>query len=178
MWAEDLRAGDHLVSKAKLGALKGRFEVVKVDDGTVLMRKCITSWMKGQPKPFSYGEVEGNFHKPQLDTTARFGERALILVRTAYDDGRITCVPWVEGTECPFDGGDGVSFEFLGMVDTRATSLGEPDLWAHKEELVAGTYRFLGEYPEPNINARASNPDIGDEEPRRRRGGRSRRSRR
>lgn len=162
MWAEDLRVGDQLVSKAKSGVLKGRFELASISTDSVRMCKVGPLKLRGREKAFSYQEVEETFLMPKLDLELRFGQRALLLIRTAYDDGRISLMPWIEGKECPFDGGDGVTFEFLGMVDARAGSLDEPDLWAHKEELVAGTFRFMGEYPDPPSTTRATNPDIDD----------------
>lgn len=165
MWSEDLRVGDSVVNKAMTGAAAGRYEVDSIKGSTLFLRKFLTSWVKGKPQPFSYREVEMGFHMPKLERPApRFGERAFLLVHTVYDDGAATVVPWVEGRECPFDGGDGVTFELLGMVDARAASLEEPELWAHKEELIQGTYRFFGEASEPSVIARATNPDIDTEE--------------
>ncbi len=178
MWVEDLKVGDQVVSVAKFGAAKGQYEVQELGHRSVLLRKCVAPGVRGRPTPFSYDEIEELFEMPDLDTRFRFGQRALLLVRTVYDDGRVSLVPWVEGAECPFDGGDGTTFEFLGMVDSRANSLELPDLWAHKEELVAGTYRFFGEYTDPNVGGRATNPDVVEEaEKRLRRGPTTRRRR-
>ncbi len=179
-WARDLRRTDVIWSRAATGAAKGRYEVVDVREGYGLwLRKISNTCLV--PQIFTYDEVEEKFHPLPLgvEESRRFGEKSFVMVRVHYDDGRVVQMPWVEGGRLELEGFEGVSFEHLGFVDARASVLPVEELWVHQHDLVEDSYRFMGDYLEPAIGSRPTNPDIDDEEdplPRRRRGrGRSRR---
>lgn len=182
-WSRDLRSEDFLWSKASSGAAKGRYEVLDVTRSRVRLRKVDTRIPRA-PHWYSHEEVQSQFHPPPLpeegvQETRRFGERAFMMVTVHYDDGRRLQMPWVEGGVLELEGFEGATFEHLGFVDARASSLPPEELWVHQHDLVNDTYRFLGEYQEPNVVGRPTYPDIDDEEPHRpSRRGRGRRRRR
>jgi len=99
----------------------------------------------GKPVPYSHSEVEDEFLPPQVDNPHhQYGTRAMLLVQVVSDDGSVSEQPWVEGAECPLDSFEGATFEYLGQVDSRAAGLPPEELWAHRDELVSGKYRFMG----------------------------------
>jgi len=124
----------------------------------------------GKAISLTHAEIEDGWKTPKLENPHfRFGTRAFLMVRIAYDDGRVSAQPWVEGAVCPVDSFEGATFEYLGQVDARAAGLEPEELWAHQDELIAGKFRFFGSGGELTPTPRATNPDI-DDTPRRRRG--------
>lgn len=172
MWSEDLRQGDILVRKTPgYAGLRDKVCATLRGSGWRIVALDQHGEPMGRPTFFTHKQVESQWAMPTLDEPEpRTGERALLLVTTRYDDGRVTTTPWVEGGQLELDTFEGATFQLLGMVDSRAASLPVEELWVHQHDLVTGIYRFMGDALEPSIPARATYPDIDDSEDRPRRG--------
>lgn len=177
MWSEDLRQGDVLVRKTPgYAGLRDKVCATLRGSGWRIVALDENGDPIGRPTFFSHDQVESQWAMPTLDEPdPRSGDRAFLLVTTRYDDGRVTQTPWVEGGPVDLDSFEGATFQLLGMVDARAASLPVEELWVNQHDLVTGIYRFMGEGLEPNIRARATNPDIDDDDRPRRRSSRFRR---
>lgn len=169
MWSEDLRPGDTLEE----AATSERHVVVSTlrRSGWNISALDESGHRFGRAVFFTHAQIEKRWLMPALDLApGKVGERAFLLVTTHFDDGRVTHTPWVEGGPCDLDSFEGATFKFLGMVDSRATSLPVEELWVHRDDLVHGTYRFMGIEHDPNIPARNTDPEIEESSPRRTRG--------
>ena len=163
MWSIDLRPGDILFRRTGWA----RDQVFPPDQPNGWCLKVMgSSGPIGKAVFFTHEQIEAKWKQPSLDVpNARAETRALLMLTTHYDDGRKIETPWVEGAPCDLDSFEGVSFQYLGHVDARAAALDIPDLWVHRDELLAGTYRFVGEFNDPPVSPRQTDPEVEDDRP-------------